>query len=210
MRLVGHGRHVGAAGGAGAHHHGDLGYAERGHAGLVEEDAAEMIAVGEHLVLVRQDWRRRNRRDRCRAGGSRARCPGAQVLLHGERVVGAALHGGVVDDDDAFPAADAADARDDAGRRHRLVIDAVGRQLRQLQERRARIEKVRMALARQQLAARRGGARAPPCRRRGGPRRRARAGQRPAPERIAIAPEFLRTRVECGAVDRHRRISGST
>jgi hypothetical protein len=29
-------------------------------------------------------------------------------------------------------------------------------------------------------------------------------------ERIAIAPEILRTRVECGAQNRHRRISGST
>ena len=52
--LVAHGRHVGAAGGARAHHHRDLRDALRRHVGLVVEDAAEVLAVGEHVVLVRQ------------------------------------------------------------------------------------------------------------------------------------------------------------
>ncbi len=53
-RLVGHGRHIGAAGRARSHHHGDLGNALRRHVGLIEEYPAEMIPVGKHLVLVRQ------------------------------------------------------------------------------------------------------------------------------------------------------------
>ena len=52
--LVAHRRDIGAAGGAAAHHAGDLGDALRAHLRLVEEDAAEMVAVGEHLGLVRQ------------------------------------------------------------------------------------------------------------------------------------------------------------
>jgi hypothetical protein len=53
-RDVGHRRHVGAARRAGAHDDGDLGDAGGAHVGLVVEDAAEMVAVGKDLVLVRQ------------------------------------------------------------------------------------------------------------------------------------------------------------
>ena len=53
-RLVGHRRHIGAAGRAGAHHHRDLRDARRRHARLIVEDAAEMLAVGKHLGLMRQ------------------------------------------------------------------------------------------------------------------------------------------------------------
>ena len=53
--LVRHRRHVGAAGGARAEDHRDLGNAERAHARLVEEDPAEVIAVGEDLGLQGQE-----------------------------------------------------------------------------------------------------------------------------------------------------------
>ena len=53
-RLVGHGGHVSAAGGARAHDGGDLRDAARAHVGLVVEDAAEVFAVGEDFRLVRQ------------------------------------------------------------------------------------------------------------------------------------------------------------
>ena len=43
---------------------------------------------------------------------------GPQVLLHRDRVVGAAFDGGVVGDDHALAPGDPADAGDDAGRRH--------------------------------------------------------------------------------------------
>ena len=54
-RLVRHRRHVGAAGRARAHHHRDLRDACRRHARLVEEDAPEVLAIGEDLGLHRQE-----------------------------------------------------------------------------------------------------------------------------------------------------------
>ena len=100
--LVRHGRNVGATGRAGAHHHRDLRDAGGGQVGLVVEDPAEVVPVGKDLVLERQVG----------AAGvhevdaGQAVLPGdflgPQVLLHGDRVVGPALHGRVVGDDDAL------------------------------------------------------------------------------------------------------------
>jgi hypothetical protein len=94
--LVRHRGDVRAAGRAAAEHGGDLSDALGAHGGLVEEDPAEVLAVGEDLVLGRE----------VRAAGVDevdARQPvvqrhllGAQVLLDGHRVVGAALDGRVV------------------------------------------------------------------------------------------------------------------
>ena len=85
-RLVAHRGHVRAAGGARAEHGGDLRHAGGRHPRLVVEDAPEVVAIGEDLVLHRQE----------RAAGVDevdARQPvlerdllRAQVLLHGERV----------------------------------------------------------------------------------------------------------------------------
>ena len=52
--LVRHRRHIGAAGGATAHHHGDLGDPFGRHIGLIVERAAKMLAVGEDIVLIRE------------------------------------------------------------------------------------------------------------------------------------------------------------
>ena len=153
-RLVRHRRDIGAARRAASHHDGDLGDALRRHVGLVEEDPAEMVAVREHLVLVRQ------------VGAAAVHQIDAgqvvllgdllrpQVLLDRQREIGAALHGSVVGDDDAFPARHPADAGEDAGRRDLLLVDAVGRKLGQFQIGRAGIEQCAHPLARQQLAAR--------------------------------------------------------
>ncbi len=53
-RLVRHRGDVRAACRARAHHGGDLRNVPRAHAGLVVEDAAEVVAVGEHVGLLRQ------------------------------------------------------------------------------------------------------------------------------------------------------------
>ena len=115
-RLVAHRGHVGAAGGARAHHDRDLRDARGRHARLVVEDAAEVVAVREHLVLQRQE--RAARVDEVDAGqavllGDLLR---AQVLLHGQREVRAALDRGVVRHDHALLTLDDADAGDDARR----------------------------------------------------------------------------------------------
>ena len=152
--LVRHRRHIGAAGGAGAHHDGDLRDALRRHLRLVVEDAAEMPLVRKDLVLHRQEGAAGI--DHVDAG--QIVLPRdilrAQMLLHRHRIIGAALDGGVVGDDHAFAPRDPPDAGDDAGRMHVAAIEAVGRQRRQFEKRRAGIDQQVDALARQHLAAR--------------------------------------------------------
>src|SRR5256886_7764026 len=89
--LIRHRRHVGAAGGARAVHHPDLRHAERGQRRLVVEDAAEVVAVGEHLILRRQ--KRPAALHQVHAGEAVcARGPlGAQVVLDCGRGVGGGL-----------------------------------------------------------------------------------------------------------------------
>ncbi len=116
-RLVAHRRHVRAAGRARAEHGGDLRDAGGRHPRLVVEDAPEVVAIREDLVLHRQE----------RAAGVDEVDAGqpvlerdllrAQVLLHGERVVRAALDGRVVADHHHVPPVHEPDARDDARRR---------------------------------------------------------------------------------------------
>ena len=124
--LVRHRRHIGAAGGARAHHDRDLRNALRRHLRLVVEDAAEMPLVRENLVLLRQEGAAGI--DHVDAG--QVVLPrdilGAQMLLHRHRIIGAALDGGVVGDDHAFAARDPADPGDDAGGMHVAAIEAIG------------------------------------------------------------------------------------
>ena len=153
-RLVRHRGHIGAARGARAHHGGDLRDAGRRHGGLVVEDASEMIAVGKDLVLARQVGAPRV--DQIDAGQVvLARdVLRAEVLLDGEREIGAALHGGVIGDDHAFGAHHRADAGDQPGRRHVLVIDLPCGELGELEKRRAGVDQAVDPLPRQHLAAR--------------------------------------------------------
>ena len=113
-RLVAHGRHVGAAGGARPHHDGNLGNAARRELRLVVEDAPEVVAIGKHLVLQRQE---------CAAGINQIQTGQviferdflrAQVLFDRDRVVGAALHRRVIHHDHAGHARHASDPGDDS------------------------------------------------------------------------------------------------
>ena len=116
-RLVAHRRHVGAAGRARAHHDRDLRDPLRGHPRLVVEDPPEVVAVGEDLGLQREEGAARVDEVDARQVVLLGDLLGAQVLLHGQREVGAALHGRVVRDDHALAALDDADAGDDPGAR---------------------------------------------------------------------------------------------
>ena len=113
-RFVAHRGYVRAARGAGAEHRGDLRDALGAHRRLVVEDAAEMLAVGEDLVLARQE--RAARVDQVDAGQPvlPGDLLGAQMLLDRNRVVGAAFHGRVVGHDHAFAPGYPADADDHA------------------------------------------------------------------------------------------------
>ena len=151
--LVRHGRNIGAARGAGSHHHGDLGDAVGRHRRLVVENAAEMVAIGKHLVLAGKVGAAGI--DQIQAGQTilRRDLLRPEMLLDRHRVIGAALDGGVVGDDHAFPAGDPTDAGDQPGGRHLVVVQPVRRELADLQERAQRIEQGSHPIARQQLAA---------------------------------------------------------
>ena len=152
--LVAHRRHVRAAGRARPEDGGDLRDAGLRHGRLVVEDAAEVLAVGEHLVLHRQEGPAGV--DQVDAGQPvvQGHLLRAQVLLHRHRVVGAALDGGVVGDDDALAAGDPPDAGDDARGRGVTVVQPVRGQRGELQERAAGVEQRVDPVAGQQLAAR--------------------------------------------------------
>ena len=113
-----------------------------------------MLPVGEDLVLQRQERAAGIDQIDARQMVLARNSLGAQMLLHRHRIIGAAFDGGVIGDDHAVAAADAADAGDQARRRHVATIHFVSGKRRQLQERRLRIDQQRDPLARRQLAAR--------------------------------------------------------
>ena len=152
-RLVRHGRHIGAAGGGQTHDTGDLGDALGAHPRLIEEDAAEVVAVGEDLGLVRQVGPARVHQIDARQAVLLGYLLGAQVLLHRHGEVGAAFNRRVVGDDHHLATRDAADPRDHAGGRGFAVVHGVGGQLADLQEGRAGIQQPLDPVAGQQLAA---------------------------------------------------------
>src|SRR5439155_24984370 len=123
------------------------------HARLVEEDAAEVLAVGEDVGLEGEEGAARIDQVDAAETVLERDLLRAKVLLHGERVVGAALHGGVVGDQHALAAGDASDAGHDARARRLVVVAGVRRERRELEERRPGVEETRDALARQELPA---------------------------------------------------------
>ena len=123
----------------------------RGHARLVEEDAAEVVPVGEHLVLEREERAARVHQVDAREAVLRRHLLRAQVLLHRQRVVRAALDGRVVGDDHALPALDDADPGDDPRGRRVAVVEVPGGERVQLEERGAGIAEPVDPLAREKL-----------------------------------------------------------
>ncbi len=152
-RLVGHRGHVRAAGGARAHHRGDLRDPLRAHARLVVEDAPEMVAVGEHVGLQRQE--RTTRIDEVDAGEPilLRDLLRAQMFLYRDRIVRAAFDGRVVRDDHALRAVDRPDAGDHPGGGRVVMVHSVGSERGELEERRAGVDEPVDAVARGELAA---------------------------------------------------------
>ncbi len=110
-----------------------------------------MLTVREDLVLARQEGAAGV--DEVDAGKVvlQRNFLRAQVLLHRHRVVGAALDRRVVGNDDALATRHTTDTGDDAGARALVVVQAVGRQWGQLEERAALVEQRVDAISRQQL-----------------------------------------------------------
>ena len=112
-----------------------------------------MIAVGEHLVLSRQEGAAAF--DQVDAGQCVVRRDllGPQMLLHGERIIGSAFDRGIIGHDHALAGRYPPDPGNEPRARQFLAIHTLSGQCRQLQERRPRIQQCGDALARQQLAA---------------------------------------------------------
>ena len=154
VRLVAHDRQVGAAGDARADDRRHLEDAGRGEAGVVVEDPAVVLAVGEDLVLHRQeDPGRVDEIDHRQAVFERDLLR-PQDLLDAERELRSGLDGGVVRDDHHVAAVDAADAGHHSRCRRAapLGVHAVGRPEAELEKGRARVAERRDPLARRQLA----------------------------------------------------------
>ena len=202
--LVAHRRDVGAACSARPHHHRDLGDARGGHVGLVVEDAAEVLAVGEDLVLVREVRPARIDEVHARQPVLSRDLLRAKLLLHRDRVVGAALHRGVVAHHHALDAGDAADAGDEARGRHLAAVHPVSGEQADLEERRARVEEPAHPFAGQELPpieVAGAGVRGPALHDFGGD-----AGRffDEVPHPIAIGAECIGAHRERGFEDRHR------
>ncbi len=151
--LIRHGRHIGAAGGARAHDAGDLGDAFGAHPRLVEEDPAEVVAVGEHLCLMRQVGAAGVDQIDARKPVLLGDLLRPKVLLHGQGKIGAALHGGVVGHDHHLAPGDAAHARDQPGPGGLAAVETERGQCGHLEERRTGVQQPLHPLSRQELAA---------------------------------------------------------
>ena len=198
-RFVGHCRHVGAAGGARPHDHRNLRDAFGRHPRLVEEDAAEVLPVRKDLRLQREE--RATGIDQVEAGQAVVERDllRAQMLLHGDRIVGAALDGGVVGDDDHLASGDAADAGDQAGAGSVALVHVPGGERRQLQERRAGIEQPVDSLARPAACPARDAAGGSARRRPAGPGRAGCEARRCSPViRSRLVEEFRAVRADAG------------
>ena len=85
-----------------------------------------MIAIREHVSLERQEGPARVHQVDARETVLQRDLLGAQVLLDRDRVVRAALDGGVVGDDHDVLLGHAGDAGDDAGGWRVIVVHAAG------------------------------------------------------------------------------------
>src|SRR6185312_15936485 len=115
--------------------HSNLGDTFRRECRLVIEDAAEVLAVGEDLVLRGKECS--STLYQVHAGkpvlaGDLLR---PQMLLYRDGVVGTPFHSGIVRHDHAFAAAHPAYSSDNASAGDISAVHPMGRELRQLQKR---------------------------------------------------------------------------
>ncbi len=152
--FIAHGRNIGPARRAGSHDNRDLRNAEGGHIRLIIEAAAEMIAIREHILLVRQVGPARVNQIDTGEMVLQRHFLRPEMLLHRQRIVSPALHRRIVADDDAFAPLDPADTGDDPGGMDIPAIHIPGGHLAEFQKRRSGVEKPPHPLSRQEFAAR--------------------------------------------------------
>ncbi len=100
-----------------------------GHARLVKEGVTEVFAVRKDFRLQGQE--RAAGIDQINAGQMVLLCDGlsAALFLHGQRIVGATLNGGIIDKNHTFLATDATNAGDDSCCGYVIIVDVMGSQL---------------------------------------------------------------------------------
>ena len=152
--FIGHCRHIGAAGGTGPHDHGNLRNTPGTHVRLVVEDPAKVLAIGKYLVLARQVGTAGVDQIDARQAVLLGNRLGAQMLLHRQRIIGAAFDRRIVGDNHAFNTFNAADTGDKTASWNILTVHLVGCELTDFQKGRARIEQSVDTLTWQQLAPR--------------------------------------------------------
>ena len=124
-----------------------------GHARLIVEDAAEVLAVGEHLGLMGQIGAAGIDEIDARQRVFEGDFLRPQMLLHRHGIVGAAFDRRIIGDDHRLAPGDAADAGDQARAMDVAFIHAVGRERPDLEKRRIGIQQPRHAFAGKQFSA---------------------------------------------------------
>ena len=132
----------------------DLGDAFGRHIGLIEKDPAEMVAVGENLVLMRQVCAAAIDQVDARQPVRLGNLLRAQMLFDGHRVISAALYRRVVAHDHALATRHPPNTADDTSAGDFAVVKVVCRKLADLQKRRTRIKQTLHPLTWQQLTPR--------------------------------------------------------
>ena len=151
--LVAHRRNVGAARRTRPHDHRHLRDVARRQPRLVVENSPEVFPVGKDFILHGQIGAAGIGEIYAGKVVFERDLLGAQVLLDRERIVGAALDRGVVGDNHAFRSVNPPDAADQTRRGHRMIVDFVGGELADFEERGAGIDQHVHAVADQHLAA---------------------------------------------------------
>ncbi len=152
QQLIAQHRQIAAAGHAIAEDRRDLRHAGGGQDGVVAEDAAEVVLIGEDLVLQRQKYAGRVHEVKQRQAIVEGDALGPKDLFDGQREEGAGLDGGVIGHNHRLPAGDSADAGDDArgGSAAPFLIHLPGGPQAQLEERALRVDQPGDALPRGQ------------------------------------------------------------
>ena len=151
--LVAHRWHIRPSGRARTHDGCDLGNALGREPGLVVEDAAEVIPIGEDLRLQRQKGTAGVNQVHTGQTIFGRNLLGAQMLFDRQRKIRAAFHRGIVGHNHAGTPRNVADATHHPRTRYRGVVHPVGGERRHFQEHAAGIDQLLNAVSDKQFAA---------------------------------------------------------
>ena len=147
-----HCRHIRPTGRARSHHHRDLGDAAGTHLRLIVKDPAEVIAVWEHLILVRKVRAAAVDQVNARQVTLLRNLLCAQMFFDRHWVIRAAFDGRIVAQDHTIRAGHAPHPRDDTRRRRRIVVKPMRCSGANLKKRAARVQQCTNPVAREHLA----------------------------------------------------------